>query len=133
MNKSLLALAVGGAFVVASGVSAQGKLQVPPSPEEQAKMQSEAKAAKAAKAKMTPEEKKAATAEKQKQLQSLMDTCTEDYRAAHATPEKAAKLRADAAAVKQAHAKMTPAEKKALSAEKQKQLQECLKSAGPAG
>ena len=130
MNKSLLFLVAAGGLAFISGAMSADRLQVPPSPSQQAQMEAEARAAKAAKAKMTPEEKRAATAQKQKEMESLLSTCTADYRAAHPSPEQVAKMKADAAAVKAARAKMTPAERKALTAEKQKQLQECLKAGG---
>lgn len=63
-------------------------------------------------------------------MEALINTCTDDHRAAHPGPEQVAKMKADAAAVKAARAKMTPAERKALTAEKQKQMQECIKAGG---
>ena len=128
--KSLMLLAAAGALAFSSVAISADKLQVPASPSQQAQMKAEAAAAKAARAKMTPEEKKAADAQKQQELEALLNTCVQDYQAAHPSPEQVAKMKADAAAVKAARAKMTPAERKALTAEKQKQVQECLKAGG---
>jgi hypothetical protein len=59
--KSLMLLAAAGALAFSSVAISADKLQVPASPSQQAQMKAEAAAAKAARAKMTPVEKRPLT------------------------------------------------------------------------
>lgn len=133
MNKSLISLLVAAAFALGSGTAIAGDKTPSPAvtPAEQAQMKAEAAAAKTAKSNMTAEEKKAAKAQKQQELAEVLKSCQDDSsHAMNATPSQQAKMKADAEAARAASAKMTPAEKKALSAEKRKMLTECMKEGG---
>jgi hypothetical protein len=115
-------------FVLVSGASvADDQTPSPPlSAAEQAQLKAQRDAAKAARAKLTPEEKRAAAAKKG----AIAGGGDSDIRALDPTPEQAAKLKADAAAAKAARARATAADKDANRAKKQQQLQGAERS-GP--
>ena len=141
MNRSLILLSIAGALAFGSSVPlAVGQTTAPHAtegtpaptltPAEREKMKAEAAEKKAARGKMTAEQKRAADAQRQKDLDETLKSCEGERHMSDLTPEQAAKLKADAAAAKAARAKMTAADRKALGAEKQKQLQECIKAGG---
>ena len=129
MKRSLIVLAVALAF----GSGAVMAQEQTPTPQvgaaERAQFKAEKEAKKAAKAK-TAEEQKAAKAQRQQELSEILKRCDNNVSVQNPTAEQRAQLKADAAAAKEARAKMTAAERKALSAEKKKIMTECLKYGG---
>ncbi len=131
MNGNLALLMIAGAFALnAATALADDRTPSPPaSAAEQAQMKKDAAAAKANKAAMTPEQKKTATAQKQRDLDEVLKSC-DAYNSGHPTAEQTAKMKKDAAAVRAANANMTAAEKQAMSADKKKMMTECMKYGG---
>jgi hypothetical protein len=131
MNRNLALLMIATAFALNAGTALADDTTPTPraSPAEQAQMKKDAAAAKANKAAMTSEQKKTAAAQKQHDLDEVLKSC-DAYNSGHATAEQTAKMKKDAAAARSANAKMTAAERRAMSAEKQKMMTECMKYGG---